>query len=188
MSFLFLCWPTLKSTRYAWDCLPRLVFTAGWDVVQVITGGVPPSLTHPLRASVVNGCSDAFRLFSYSRIRLMGNRADGVLNVLFRMKSAYRKFDRKCHFGAVGLVRSTQVAFVIPFGAKTHPLELGTLMGTVGNPVPAPRTDGFEQPGPSPGTGMGPTFETVGVVVGLPFSPALLAATAKALEFRMASG
>src|SRR5215468_204301 len=188
MSFLFFCCPTLKSTRYACDCLPRLVLTAGWEVVHVITGGVPPSLTQPLRASVVNGCSEAFRLFSYSRMRLMGNRAAGVLNVLFRMKSAYKKLERKCHFGAVGVVRSTQVAFVIPFGANTQPLELGTLMGTVGMPVPAPRTDGFEQPGPSPGTGIGPTLETVGVVVGLPLSPALLAATAKALEFRIASG
>src|SRR6267142_282715 len=146
MSFLPFCWPTLKSARYKCDCFPRLVFTAGWEVVHVITGGVPPSLLQPLREDVVNGCSAAFRLSSYSSKRLIGNRAAGVLNVLFRMKSAYRKLERKCHLGEVGLVRSTQVEFVIPLGAKTQPLELGTLMGTPGKPLTV-FTEGLEQPG-----------------------------------------
>src|SRR6476646_3763106 len=119
---------------------------------------------------------------------LMGKRADGVLIWLLRMKSAYRKFERKCHTGAFGLVRSTQVELVMPLGANTQPLEPGTLIGTVGNPLPAPVTDGFEHPGPSPGTGIGPVFPVAGVVVGLPFNPALFAATANALEFRIASG
>src|SRR5512146_678581 len=103
------------------------------------------------------------------------------------MKSAYRKLERKCHTGALGLVRSTHVALVIPLGENTQPFALGTLMGTVGKLPPAPVTAGFEQPGPSPGTGIGPVFPPAGVVVGFPFSPALVACTAKALEFRIAS-
>src|SRR5215470_13720914 len=103
------------------------------------------------------------------------------------MKSAYRKFDRKCHTGAFGLVRSTQVALVMPFGENTQPFVPGTLIGTVGRLPPAPVTAGLEHPGPSPGTWIGPVFPPGGVVVGLPFNPAVVACTAKALEFRIAS-
>src|SRR5215475_4469945 len=119
---------------------------------------------------------------------LIGRRAEGVLIVLLMMKSAYRKFERKCQTGAFGLLRSTHVALVIPFGANTQPLAPGTLIGTVGRPLPAPVTEGFEQPGPSPGTGIGPVLPVAGLVVGLPFNPAFVAATAKALEFKIASG
>src|SRR5438477_10589811 len=117
----------------------------------------------------------------------MGNFCEGVLIWLFRTKSAYRKVERKCHTGAFGLLRSTQVELVIPFGENTQPFGPGTLIGTVGTLPPAPVTAGFEQPGPSPGTGTGPTFPPAGVVVGFPFRPAVVAPTAKALEFRIAS-
>src|SRR5581483_8479700 len=125
--------------------------------------------TFPL---VSKGWAVASRLSKNSSNRFTGKRADPVLNVLFRMKSAYPKPEAKCGFPEA----SRNTALVSPLGANA---QGGTLDS---EPVP-PDAEPLAQPGPSPGAGI------VVVVGGVPLvKPMLLAATAKALAVRMALG
>src|SRR6202795_2372750 len=71
-----------------------------------------------------------------------------------------------------------KVEFVIPLAANAHP-PTSVVVAACGTPVPPLIV---AQPGPSPGTG-----NEVGVVAGGITTPAEVACTANALEFRSAS-
>jgi hypothetical protein len=70
---------------------------------------------------VSKGAEAAFRFCSYSSIRFSGRRGKPVLNVLFRIKSEYKKWDKKCGVTDVpAALVVTNVALVMPLGANTQ--------------------------------------------------------------------
>src|SRR5450432_1576964 len=150
--------------------------------------------TTPVTASgLPRGWAMASRLSSYSATTFNGRRLKGVLNWLFRIKSAYKKPEAKCGM----FFESNTSALVIPFGAKIHGgvMTIVVAVGVAPPVVPTVAPFGLLQPWPSPGTLM---VMVTGVVIGgvtgtgtigiwITLLP-VVAATAKALDCKMASG